>query len=162
MNSISNKIIIYLTAFFIQLSLSGCSFLSIYVCPDSVTVEKELKNFAYDIAKHPDKLSDLQKNYPQYFDPECMYSHMKDSVKVKELIHYIETDLKKECFWYSFSIYLNDMPYIEKSQSNCGIDSSNYYSFHLIKRKTGLVFDFYRKDKRYYLLGINKFFWGID
>ncbi len=144
--------------------LVGCSvWYSIF--PNDLPVDKELLNFAEDIAEHPEKIKNLGKYYPQYYNPDWFYKKLLDSNYIEDIIKYINQYVNKNGCGYSSFRYQKVQPFINDYQQRfckCKIDSNSQYSFFLYKMKIGLDFHFLKNDNKYFLMGIFKNRIGID
>ena len=48
--------------------------------PDQILYDHGVVDFAIDIAQNPEKLYDLQKYYPQFYDEKYLHTSLKDTV----------------------------------------------------------------------------------
>lgn len=67
------KIFISFTTLLILLSIQSCK-------------DDKLVEFARDVIEHPQTLYDLQKNYPEFYNSDYIYTKWQDSTKIAQII----------------------------------------------------------------------------
>jgi hypothetical protein len=117
-------------------------------------VDSELHDFAIDLIKNPDKILDLKKHYPNYYNDSLIYNSMNDSIHIEEKYSFIKYHLTpniKKCD--IFEVDSDDytlIPFIEHGYKY-ELSSKNTYRFVVLYDNHCAEFTFIIKDNHYYL-----------
>jgi len=139
-----------------------------YSCCDKI--DSKLMQFTKEIIENPERLNNLQKNYPDLYSDDYFNMHlMGDSEKIKRTIDFINLKFKKEykssCIkvsdldGYKLSSYLK-INKIEIRDKN--IKLSDFFEFtiwvknySMDERNTGIRFIFIKINNNYYICDIS-------
>ncbi len=122
------------------------------------SIPENLRNFALDVSRHPEKIKNLKFYYPEFYNPDCYYKRMQDTNITNETINYINLDFNSEDVKIHYELCGTGRVYFEDVKKNgfcnCKIDSSNVSIVYLIKERFIIQFEFIKCDSMYKIFNI--------
>lgn len=117
--------------------------------------------FAFDIENNPDKLLDLNKYYPQFYDEQYLFPTLRDSLEITETVQNIKMDFRdipeeyipaKLGFHYTNIMSMN---LIAKTNFHFNNDQLIFFGLLKPEHNMSLDFIFIKVDStKYYLFHI--------
>ncbi len=147
-----------------MLLLSSCNY--VY---KNIFIDSDIRALAYDVLDHPDKLTDVKSNYPQFYDSLVISWKMNDSNRIKERIIDIKEKLKPEFFGYCMNEGISECDSYQSSVVYAGKPDQLRYilesggkiiQYQLNSNDYGLILLLYKKKSKYYIIDITPIYMG--
>ncbi|MFA6571310.1 MAG: hypothetical protein WCT77_08740 [Bacteroidota bacterium] len=119
--------------------------------------DKNLTTLAHDVLKHPEKLRDIQKYYPNFYNEEYISNSMFDTIKVNKTITFINNELNKLFIcpiWSPNGVSPGEIERLHKEIKNQNLTFDHLYGFSVWKDKKGVSFDFVQFGNTYFIIAI--------
>jgi len=121
-------------------------------------IEKQLIEFAKAIIENPDKINNISKDFPEYYNENCYDSSMILSKEKHKLIEKIEKVFKEmdanEVVEYSEAKWEDLKKYLITTQILNDTSISNFKALIIWRDYYGIKFIFVQKGNKYYLCQI--------
>ncbi|MGA2297418.1 MAG: hypothetical protein ABSG15_07725 [FCB group bacterium] len=121
------------------------------------TVDKNLRHLAYDILQNPEKLRNIKKYYPEYYNQDYISKHFLDTIKVNESIKLIKDKFSERInnlVWIPVLFGQLDLINFKKEIRNQNLTLENLYSFDLCYKGEGTRFIFVKINNDYFIINI--------
>lgn len=123
-------------------------------CDDEI--DETMKNIVMDLIDNPDKLRDIPKYYPQYYNSEYFHVFNKDTVYINKLICFLKNDYNKIKSRVRIYRVGDDKRYFDDLGIKYNFDSVQMFSYTFVKENDCFDITFLKKDTNLYIFYYRK------